>query len=109
MVSAENRILATATKDVLTMLGKPAAKALFWELRLLEISVEPEEFDITKVDAGLRKIFGSAAELFMGHIYREFKTRLSEEGITDDEVEIKDTNISAANKILRLLAPKATT
>ena len=109
MVSAENRILATATKDVLTMLGEPAAKALFSELRLLEISIKPEEFDIIKVDAGLRKIFGSAAELFTGDIYREFKTRLSEEGITDDEVEIKDTNISAANKILRLLAPKATT
>jgi hypothetical protein len=109
MVSTESHILANATNDILSMLGERAAKALFLELRLLEISTKPEEFDIIKIDKGLKKIFGSAAELFMGEIYTEFKTRLSEEGISDVEIEINDANIPAAAKISRLLAVKATT
>jgi len=109
MVSTVNHILTSITKEVLSMLGERASKALFLELRLLEISIKPEAFDIVKVDEGLKKIFGSAAALFMEEIYTEFKTRLSEEGISTDEIEMKEEDITAAEKISRLLTLKPTT
>jgi hypothetical protein len=109
MVSAENRVLANLTTNVLSLLGEGPSKALFQELRLLEVSMKPEGFDIIKVDEGLKNIFGSAAELFMEQIYTEFKSKLSEAGIHGDEIAIKDENISAAQKISKLLALKPTT
>ena len=90
------------------MLGDRAMKGLVWELGAFGISLKPEEFNITRLDEGLKKIFGSAAELFMEQIYSEFKTQLSEE-INIDEIEIKeDHEISAVEKISGLLALKTT-
>ncbi len=106
MVSNLNHALAGIAKDVLSLLGERAMKGLVSELGLLGISLKPEEFDIIKVDQGLKKIFGSASELFMEQIYVEFKTKLSEEGINNDEIETKDQNVSAAEMISSLLAPK---
>jgi hypothetical protein len=100
--------LAAITNDVLSMLGEPTMGALVWELDQQGISIKSKDFDIIKVDRGLRQIFGNAADLFMEQIYKEFKARLSEYGMNVEEIVMADKeSISVAWKITRLLALKA--
>jgi len=110
MVSNPNQVLATITQNVLSMVGDLAMKGLVLELRLAGTALKPEEFDIVKVDEGLKKIFRSASELFMEQIYSEFSSKLSENGIRNHDIKAKENqDFSAAEKILSLLAVKTPT
>jgi hypothetical protein len=102
--------LATITSRVLSSLGEPTMQALYWELSTQGVTANPEEFDISKFDEGMRKIFGDGANVFMDEIYSQFKQHVEKQYPDGDKMFAEiDENFPAIMKIQRVLSLKVTT
>lgn len=102
--------LAMITTKVLSSLGEPTMKALFWELGAHGVSVNTEEFDIRKFDLEMKKIFGDGANVFMEEIYTQFKGHIKEHhGDAASIDEASDESSTPIEKIERILSLKVLT
>ncbi|HKU49540.1 MAG TPA: hypothetical protein VJP79_06295 [Nitrososphaera sp.] len=95
--------LAAITGKVLSSLGEPTLQALFWELSSQGVSTDPDEFDITRFDEEMKKIFGDGANVFMEEIYSQFKGRIEQQYGDLGEVS-DDGTVQPVEKIQRILA-----
>ncbi|HJS82275.1 MAG TPA: hypothetical protein VJ742_05510 [Nitrososphaera sp.] len=102
-----NGDLAAITGKVLSSLGEPTMQALFWELSSQGVTTNPEEFDIRKFDAEMKKIFGDGANVFMEEIYSQFKGQFEQRYGEHGNLPTSDEeNLPAVEKIQRILSLK---
>jgi len=102
--------LVAITGKVLSSLGEPTMQALFWELSRQGVTTNPDEFDITRFNEEMKKIFGEGANVFMEEIYSQFKARFVHEyGREAERFSSEyddDANAPPVEKIQRILALK---
>ena len=102
-----NGDLAAITGKVLSSLGEPTMQALFWELSSQGVTTNPEEFDIRKFDAEMKKNFGDGANVFMEEIYSQFKGQFEQRYGEHGNLPTSDEeNLPAVEKIQRILSLK---
>lgn len=73
--NTDRRLLIKSIQDSLEGLGSQAMEASLWHLSESGISYDSSDFDISRIEGGLREIFGDGADILMDDIFRYYTTR----------------------------------